>query len=229
VKSGCNSSNDGPNYGEYFPNNDYNNECGSTAVCGPFFSLRSATWEFCLETPTGSFNRNDLANNNNFSYQGAASSVYFYATTGGGSVTVNGKPFAIQANRYYLFTGDIQVSVTKNDPAAAGQWMICINTKTPPASGIGNQRPISPCEDAGRNQTPGTSRPGTAPQPKPGTTPQNKPGTKPSGSGTSSGDGRTNQPSSEPNVAPSGGGRAGNTAPAPAPSSVETQGSGRRP
>lgn len=221
VKSGCNSSNDGPNYGEYFPNNDYNNECGSAAVCGPFFSLRSASWEFCMETPSGNFNRNDLANNNNFTYQGAASSVYFYATTGGGNVTVNGQPFVIQANRYYLFTGDVQVSVTKNDPAAAGQWMICITAKKAPVSGIGSQRPVSPCEASGKNQTPNNSKPGTAPQ--------NKPGTKPSGSGTNSGGGRPNQPAGEPSVAPSGGGREGSTAPDPAPNSVGTQGSGRRP
>ena len=166
VKSGCNSSNDGPNYGAYFPNTSYNNECALSAPCGPFFSLRSASWEFCMVTPSGTFNRNDLANNNNFTYDGSASSVYFYSLSGGGNVTVNGQPFVIQANRYYLFTGNVQVKVTKNDPAAPGQWMICIITNLAPLSGTGDQRPPSPCEEAGRNQNPGNPgvRPANPPQ-----------------------------------------------------------------
>jgi large repetitive protein len=229
VKSGCNSSNDGPNYGEYIPNNNYNGECGSTQVCGPFFSLRSSTWEFCLETPAGTFNRDDLANNNNFTYEGVASSVYFYAVNGGGSVLVNGQPFAIQANRYYLFTGEITVSVTRNDPAAPGQWMICIRTNTAPVSGVGNQRPLSPCEQAGRNQAPNNTnpRPGTAPQtnpnPKPGGTKPTNPGT------TNSGNGRTDAPAGNVNTTQPSGGREGGNTTQPAPGTIETSGGGRRP
>jgi hypothetical protein len=196
VKAGCNSSNDGPNYGEYFANTTYNNECAAPAPCGPFFSLRSASWEFCLVTPAGTFNRNDLANNNNFLYEGAASSVYFYSVSGGGNVTVNGQPFVMQANRYYLFTGNVQVKVTKNDPSAPGQWMICITTNTAPVSGAGEQRPVSPCEEAGRNQNPTNpnQRPNNAPQNKPTapqTKPNNAPQTKPN-----------NAPQTKPNNAP---------------------------
>jgi hypothetical protein len=183
-----------------------------------------------MVTPSGTINRNTLANNTNYTYQGSASSVYFYAISGGGNVTVNGQPFVIQANRYYLFTGNIQVSVTRNDPSAPGQWMICITTNTAPLSGAGSARPQSPCENVGRDQN-------TNPNPRPGTNPQNKPGTKPSG--TQNSGGRTNPPSGdgsgtnsggrEGGTAPSGqlnpgtspGGREGTSAPAP--------GGGRRP
>jgi len=230
VKSGCNSSVDGPNYGEYFANTSYNNECAVAPPCGPFFSLRRTSWEFCMVTPSGTYNRNALANNANFTYQGAASSVYFYAISGGGNVTVNGKPFVIQANRYYLFTGDIQVSITRNDPSAPGQWMICITTKSAPLSGAGNDRPQSPCETADRDQN-------TNPNSRPGTNPQNKPGTKPSG--TQNSGGRTNPPAGEGSGTNSGG-REGGSAPAgelnPGTSSggregtvTPTPGGGRRP
>jgi hypothetical protein len=76
-----------------------------------------------METPGGTINRNNLAVNSNFTYDGSASSVYFYASSAG-TVTVNGNAFNIVPNRYYLFTGNIQVKVTKNDPSATGQWMI---------------------------------------------------------------------------------------------------------
>jgi large repetitive protein len=237
VKSGCNSSNDGPNYGEYFANTAYNNECAIAPPCGPFFSLRSSSWEFCMVTPSGTVNRNTLANNTNYTYQGSASSVYFYAISGGGNVTVNGKPFVIQANKYYLFTGNIQVSVTRNDPSAPGQWMICITTNAAPLSGAGTARPQSPCENAGRdqntnpNQRPGTNqqnKPGTNPQNKPGTNPNTRPnsdpnprpGTKPSGTNSGGREGGT-APAGELNPGTSPGGREGTSAPAP--------GGGRRP
>ena len=156
IKSGCNESSDGPNYGAYFENTTYNNECGGSQPCGPFFSLRSATWEFCMETPGGIINRNNLSLNSGFTYDGPASSVYFYAQSGGGTVTVNGAPFIIQANRYYLFSGNSQVKVSRNDPSAPGQWMICITTDSAPSSGTGKDRPLSPCEDAINTINPGT-------------------------------------------------------------------------
>jgi hypothetical protein len=213
VKSGCNSSNDGPNYGAYFPNTSYNNECALAAPCGPFFSLRSASWEFCMVTPSGTFNRNDLANNNNFTYDGSASSVYFYSVSGGGNVTVNGQPFVIQANRYYLFTGNVQVKVTKNDPAAPGQWMICITTNMAPLSGTGDQRPPSPCEEAGRNQNPANPPQNRPNNPRP-TNPQP---TKPSNPQP------TNPQQTKPNSAPQP------TAPAPTkPTNSKPAGSGGR-
>jgi hypothetical protein len=180
VKSGCNSSEDGPNYGAYFPNNGYNDECAAitTEACGPLFSLRTASWEFCMITPSGTVNRDVLANNAGYTYSGAASSVYFYAQNNG-SVTVNGKPYAIVANNYYSFNGSIQVSVTKNNPASPGQWMICITTNSAPLSGGINTRPPSPCEEAsntgGRINNPVPSaRPNTRPsKTSPNTRPNN--------------------------------------------------------
>jgi hypothetical protein len=166
-----------------------------------------------MVTPSGTFNRNDLANNNNFTYDGSASSVYFYSVSGGGNVTVNGQPFVIQANRYYLFTGNVQVKVTKNDPAAPGQWMICITTNMAPLSGTGDQRPPSPCEEAGRNQNPANPPQNRPNNPRP-TNPQP---TKPSNPQP------TNPQQTKPNSAPQP------TAPAPTkPTNSKPAGSGGR-
>jgi len=224
IKSGCNSSTDGPNYGEYFENTSYNNECAAAEPCGPFFALRNASWEFCMNTPSGTINRNNLAINNNFSYDGSASSVYFYAISGGGNVTVNGAPFAIQANRYYLFTGNIQVKISRNDPSAPGQWMICITTNSAPTSGAGSNRPLSPCE-AGLNapNTPQT-KPNT-PQTKPNA-PQTRPNSNPR---QNSPGGRTNtKPNSgtnaKPNSGTSGNSREGSTVTPSAPETKPTEG-----
>jgi len=199
IKSGCNSSEDGSNYGEYFANAQYNNECAAVAPCGPFFSLRSSSWEFCMITPSGTVNRNTLSSNSNYTYNGAASSVYFYAISGGGNVTVNGQPFVIQANRYYHFAGNIQVSVTKNSPSAPGQWMICITTNAAPVSGTGDNRPPSPCESGARNDNPSNPRPNTTPKPAGGTQggrTNNAPAPTPA-PGTNSG-GRTNNNAASP-------------------------------
>lgn len=183
IKSGCNSSTDGVNYGEYFANTSYNNECAATPPCGPFFSLGTASWEFCMVTPSGTINRNTLALNSNFSYEGSASTVYFLATSGGGNVTVNGTPYAVQANNYYSFTGNIQVKVSKNDPSAPGQWMICITTNSAPVSGSGANRPISPCEESMNAPKPVN----TQPKPQPNQGGRNTPGgTKPTPQGTNS-------------------------------------------
>lgn len=205
VKSGCNSSNDGPNYGAYFENTTYNNECAAAQPCGPFFSLRSASWEFCLRTPSGNFNRNDLALNSNFSYEGQANSIYFYATSGGGNVMVNGSTFPIQPNRYYLFSGNSQVKVSKNDPSAPGQWMICITTNSMPVSGVDANRPLSPCEDAidpPANTSPRPSNQNTRPQTNPNTRPTN---TNPNPRQNNQG-GTVNPGGSNSNTRPSGGG-----------------------
>jgi len=219
VKSGCNSSTDGPNYGAYFENTTYNNECAAAEPCGPFFALRNASWEFCMITPSGTINRDNLAINSNFTYDGVASSVYFFSKSGGGNVTVNGSPFTIQANRYYLFAGNIQVKVSKNDPTAPGNWMICITTNNAPTSGTGINRPLSPCE-AGLN-TPQTnptqqnrpSKPQTKPTPNPR---QTKPGGRTSPGGAT-----------KPNPSPGRStGREANPTPPPAPPKKE-EGSGR--
>lgn len=258
IKSGCNSSTDGPNYGAYFENTTYNNECAAAAPCGPFFALRNASWEFCMQTPSGTISRNNLAIDNSFSYDGSASSVYFYAINGGGNVTVNGAPYAIQPNRYYLFTGNIQVKVSRNDPSAPGQWMICITTNAAPTSGAGSNRPLSPCEEALNAPNPTQTNPG-APQTRPNmpqtrpiapqTTPnprQNNQGgrTKPSGgtnptpnSGKETNSGQEATP--KPVTAPKEGGRDGSPKPAttpkeggrsgaPQPNAVPNQGGGGR-
>ena len=170
-------------------------------------------------TPNGTINRDNLAINNNFSYEGSASSLYFYAKTGGGNVTVNGAPFTIVANRYYLFTGNIQVKVTRNDPTAPGKWMVCITTNVPPTSGIGANRPLSPCEQ-------GLNAPQTNPTQQ---TRPNKPPTIPTPNPRqTSPEGRTN-PGGATKPNPGSGGNSGREAkptPPPAPPKKE-EGSGR--
>jgi hypothetical protein len=209
VKSGCNSSNDGPNYGAYFENTTYNNECATVEPCGPFFSLRSASWEFCLRTPSGNFNRDDLALNSNFFYEGQATSVYFYAISGGGNVKVNGSTFPIQPNRYYLFSGNSQVKVSKNDPSAPGQWMICITTNSVPVSGIDANRPLSPCEDAlnpPATNSPRPFNPNMRPQNNPNARPMNtNPNPRQNNQGSTINPGGSNS-----NTRPSEGGTGGN-------------------
>lgn len=245
VKSGCNSSTDGPNYGAYFENTTYNNECAAAEPCGPFFALRNASWEFCMVTPNGTINRNNLAINNSFTYDGSASSVYFYAIGGGGNVTVNGAPFAIQANRYYLFTGNIQVTVSRNDPSAPGQWMVCITTNAAPTSGAGKMRPLSPCEEAlnapqpTQQNKPSSPRP-NAPQTRPNTNPrqnnqggrtnttpkQNTPGGRTSPDSGVNTKPSTGEGTNATSPAPTEGGRGGSS---PAPTTLPNQGGGRKP
>lgn len=196
VKSGCNSSTDGPNYGAYYENTSYNNECAAAAQpCGPLFSLRNASWEFCINTPNGVINRNDLAINSNYTYDGTASSIYLYASGGGGSAIVNGSSYPLQANNYYLFPGSSQIKVTKNDPSAPGQWMICITTDEMPTFGDDNNRPTSPCEGSSSAPRPGQNsnqmnRPPTNPNNNrtvPPSGPNPNPRQNPNGAGGSSG------------------------------------------
>ena len=157
IKSGCNMSNDGPGYGEWVPNTNYNGQCSANQPCGPRINPGNAPWQFCLVTPAGTFNRNDLHNNGNFTYTGPASSAYFMPIAGGADVEVNGKPYPIQSGRYYLFTGNLEVDVRNNHPGAMGHWQICIKSDTEPQSGNGNNRPKSPCE------TEATPKPGGKP------------------------------------------------------------------
>ncbi len=215
IKSGCNSSPDGPNYGAYFENTSYNNECSVPAPCGPFFSLGTASWEFCMLTPSGTINRNNLSLNSNFSYEGSASSVYFLASGGGGNITVNGAPIAVQAGNYYSFSGNLQVKVSKNDPSAPGQWMICITSNTPPLYGSGANRPMSPCEEGQNMPKPQNTQP--KPQNTPGgrNTPVNTkptPGTTQGTNSAPSNQGGSSTPSKE--TKPNGGGQP-NATPAP--------------
>lgn len=149
IKSGCNSSNDGPGYGTWTPNTTFNGQCSTDKPCGPRFNPGNSAWQFCLITPSGTFTRDDLQSNPNFSYQGPASSAYFLPIAGGADATVNGAPYPIQSGRYYLFTGNLTVQVSSNHPGSMGHWQICIESTTAPRSGNGNNRPQSPCETAG--------------------------------------------------------------------------------
>jgi hypothetical protein len=118
---------------------------GEDAACGVRINPGNADWQFCLVTPSGTYNRSHLANSS-FSYSGPASSLFFLPIAGGGNATVNGRPYALRSGQYYLFTGGLQVSVSSGNPGAMGQWSVCISASSAPVSGNGNNRPKSPCE-----------------------------------------------------------------------------------
>jgi hypothetical protein len=137
------------------------NECGEDAesktviveeeeACGPRINPGNSDWEFCLVTPQGTYNRNDLTNTN-FSYSGTASSLFFKAIAGGGNAIVNGSPYTILPGNYYLFTGNLTVTVSTKNPGSMGHWSVCINADKIPQFGNGNNRPQSPCEDSNNN------------------------------------------------------------------------------
>jgi hypothetical protein len=115
--------------------------------CGPRFNPGNAEWQFCLVTPSGTYSRDDLASNSNFSYSGAATSVYFKPIAGGGDAIVNGQPYSVQNGQYYLFQGGLTVDVSSSHPESMGHWEICVNANSTPIFGNGNNRPVSPCED----------------------------------------------------------------------------------
>ena len=114
-------------------------------ACGIRFNPGNADWQFCLVTPSGSFSRENLTNSN-FSYSGRASSLYFMPIGGGGEAMVNGKPYTVRSGQYYLFTGNLDVTVSTNNPGSMGHWSVCISASRTPVSGNGNNRPKSPCE-----------------------------------------------------------------------------------
>ncbi len=113
--------------------------------CGPRFNPGNAEWEFCLTTPSGTYNREDLTSN--FSYSGPATSVYFKPIAGGGNAIVNGQPYSVQNGQYYLFQGGLTVDVSSSHPGSMGHWEICVSSNSIPTFGNGNNRPASPCED----------------------------------------------------------------------------------
>ena len=115
------------------------------APCGPRFNPGNADWQFCLETPSGTYNRANLIGN--FSYSGPATSVYFKPIAGGGDAIVNGQPYSVQNGQYYLFQGGLTVDVSSSHPGSMGHWEICVNANSIPVFGNGNNRPVSPCED----------------------------------------------------------------------------------
>jgi len=114
-------------------------------ACGIRINPGNSDWQFCLVTPSGTFSRKSLTNSN-FSYSGSASSLYIKPIGGGGNATVNGRPYAIRSGQYYLFSGNLNVSVSTKNPGAMGQWSVCIVANRAPVSGNGNNRPASPCE-----------------------------------------------------------------------------------
>lgn len=119
--------------------------------CGPRFNPGNAEWQFCLVTPGGTYTRDDLANNSNFSYTGPASSIYLKPIAGGGDATVNGNSYSIQNGKYYHFSGNLTVSVSTNHPGSMGQWQACIEADSEPEYGSGGNRPTSPCESSQLN------------------------------------------------------------------------------
>lgn len=156
--------NEGANSIQVNLSNDCSQETISYAVtydapqtCGPRINPGNSAWEFCLITPSGTYTRDDLANNLNFSYTGPASSLYFKAIAGGGDALVGGNNYAIQSGRYYLFQGVITVSVSTSHPGSMGHWQVCIDADRAPQSGNGGNRPPSPC--ANKSNTGGDSNP----------------------------------------------------------------------
>lgn len=132
------------------------NECGQdtetkqvTIVeepCGPRINPGNAEWQFCLVTPSGTYNRTDLEDDN-FTYSGNASSLFFKATAGGGDAIVGGNSYSVISGKYYLFTGQLIVTVSNNNPGSMGIWSVCIESEKAPQSGIGNGQPTSPCQE----------------------------------------------------------------------------------
>ncbi|MEX1190504.1 MAG: hypothetical protein WEA99_00930 [Brumimicrobium sp.] len=121
--------------------------------CGPRINPGNAAWQFCLVTPSGTYTRDDLASNSNFTYTGPASSIYFKAIAGGGDATVNGNNYNIQTGKYYLFEGNITVSVSTSHPGSMGHWQVCIDASAAPQFGNGGNRPASPCESKSKAPT----------------------------------------------------------------------------
>jgi large repetitive protein len=119
--------------------------------CGPRINPGNSDWQFCLVTPSGVYNRNDLHGNPNFTYSGPASSLFFLPIAGGGNAIVNGSEFQIQSGRYYLFEGNLNVNVSSQHPGSMGHWTICITSDNVPQSGNGNNRPVSPCEGGNKS------------------------------------------------------------------------------
>ena len=62
---------------------------------------------------------------------------------------MKGKPYTIRPGQYYLFTGNLTVTISTKNPGSMGQWSVCIIADKEPLSGNGNNRPKSPCEEQG--------------------------------------------------------------------------------
>ncbi len=117
------------------------------AACGVRINPGNSSWQFCMQTPSGTFTRENLRSAN-FSYSGTATSLFFKPIGGGGDAIVNGSPYVLRSGQYYLFTGNLNVSVSNNHPGSMGHWSVCISANKIPVTGSGNNRPKSPCEVA---------------------------------------------------------------------------------
>jgi hypothetical protein len=118
----------------------------SPDLCGTRINPGNAPWEFCLVTPSGTFNRENLASII-FSHSGPASSLFIMPIAGGGDAVVNGKPYNLKPGQYYLFEGNMIVTVSTKNPGSMGQWSVCIISDKDPVFGNGSNRPKSPCEE----------------------------------------------------------------------------------
>ncbi len=119
---------------------------GPAGPCGPRFNPGNSDWQFCLVTPSGTFNRDDLHDDSSFEYAGPATSAFFKPTAGGGNATVNGQDYALENGKYYLFSGNLTVDVSSSHAGSMGHWEICIEADAEPEFGSGGNRPESPCE-----------------------------------------------------------------------------------
>jgi hypothetical protein len=115
-------------------------------ACGVRINPGNSSWQFCLITPSGTFTRDDLTDED-FSYDGPATSLYFLPIGGGGEVRVNGQPYLVRSGQYHLFTGDLDVSVSTKNQGSMGHWSVCVSAGSEPVSGNGNNRPQSPCAE----------------------------------------------------------------------------------
>ncbi len=129
----------------------YNPPVAAPLPCGPRFNPGNSEWQFCLVTPNGTYNRDDLSSNSNFTYSGPATAAYFKPIAGGGDAIVNGSPYPVSNGNYYLFEGNLTVDVSSSHPGSMGHWEICINSNANPTFGNGNNRPASPCETSNGN------------------------------------------------------------------------------
>jgi hypothetical protein len=123
-------------------------------ACGIRINPGNADWQFCLVTPSGTYNRSSLSNSN-FSYSGSASSLFIQPIAGGGNAIVNGNPYLLRSGQYYLFTGGLNVQVSTKNPGSMGHWSVCITASSAPISGNGNNRPKSPCESVNDDKSKG--------------------------------------------------------------------------
>jgi len=59
---------------------------------------------------------------------------------------VKGREYTLRPGQYYLFTGNLTVTISTKNPGSMGQWSVCITADREPLYGNGNNRPQSPCE-----------------------------------------------------------------------------------